>query len=101
MRQDGVLFAHRTVLNCDVIIENDLCQFGGFLYHRAFGFAASPGVTDGATPLSGESSRRAEAEIMKNDLLHPHGLEVSGPPALLHFSRRIDVVVWPPAVVAE
>ena len=56
MRQDGVLFAHRTVLNCDVIIENDLCQFGGFLYRRAFGFAAFPRVADGATLLSGEST---------------------------------------------
>lgn len=39
--------------------------------------------------------QQAEASIARNDLLQPHGLEVSGPPALLHFSRRIDVVVWP------
>jgi uncharacterized protein YqjF (DUF2071 family) len=37
----------------------------------------------------------AEAEIERNDLLAPHGLRAPGPPALLHFSRRIDVVVWP------
>lgn len=40
--------------------------------------------------------QRAEAEILDNGLLAPHGLSVEGPPALLHFSRRIDVVVWSP-----
>lgn len=35
----------------------------------------------------------ADAEIMWNDLLRPHGLAVSGEP-LLHFARRLDVVVW-------
>jgi uncharacterized protein YqjF (DUF2071 family) len=44
--------------------------------------------------------QRAKASIIKNDLLQPHGIEVSGPPPLLHFSRRIDVVVWPPTPVA-
>jgi len=43
--------------------------------------------------------QQAKAEIVKNELLHPHGLAVSGPPALLHFSRQIDVVVWSPEVV--
>ncbi|MCA8958309.1 MAG: DUF2071 domain-containing protein [Planctomycetes bacterium] len=43
--------------------------------------------------------QRAEAEIERNDLLVPHGLAVDGPPALLHFSRRLDVVVWSPQVV--
>jgi hypothetical protein len=23
-----------------------------------------------------------------------HGLEIQGPPALLHFAKRLDVVVW-------
>lgn len=36
----------------------------------------------------------AEAEVEADELLEPHGLEVHGPPPLLHFSRRIDVVVW-------
>ena len=36
----------------------------------------------------------AEAVITRNDLLSPHGLKAEGTPALLHFSRRIDVVVW-------
>jgi uncharacterized protein YqjF (DUF2071 family) len=47
------------------------------------------------------SLQRAEAEIVRNDLLLPHGLELRGPPALLHFSRRLDVVVWSPAPVAD
>ena len=38
---------------------------------------------------------RAQAEIVRNDLFLPHDLPISGPPELLHFSRRIDVVVWP------
>jgi len=43
--------------------------------------------------------QRAEAEIVRNDLFVPHGLEVHGPPALLHFSQRLDVVVWSPVAV--
>ena len=43
--------------------------------------------------------QRAEATIERNQLLEPHGLQVEGPPALLHFARRIDVVVWSPEVV--
>jgi uncharacterized protein YqjF (DUF2071 family) len=39
--------------------------------------------------------QRATAEIEANGLLEPHGLSVEGPPALLHFARRLDVVVWP------
>lgn len=38
--------------------------------------------------------QKAEARIRVNTMLSPHGLEVKGPPALLHFARRIDVVVW-------
>jgi uncharacterized protein YqjF (DUF2071 family) len=40
--------------------------------------------------------QRAEAEIESNTLLAPHGLEVEGVPPLLHFAKRIDVVIWPP-----
>lgn len=43
--------------------------------------------------------QRAEAEIERNDLLAPHGIRVTGPPALLHFSRKLDVVVWSPVAV--
>lgn len=44
--------------------------------------------------------QRASAEIRRNDLFTPHGLCISEPPALLHFSRRIAVVVWSPRAVA-
>jgi uncharacterized protein YqjF (DUF2071 family) len=38
--------------------------------------------------------QRAEAEISRNDLLAPHGLSLAERPELLHFSCRIDVVLW-------
>ncbi len=44
--------------------------------------------------------QRAEATIERNEMLVPYGIEVSGSPELLHFSRRIDVVVWSPERVA-
>jgi len=44
--------------------------------------------------------QRAEAEIESNTLLAPHGLAVEGAPALLHFAKHIDVVIWPSEVVA-
>lgn len=37
----------------------------------------------------------AWADIAVNGLAGPHGLTLDGPPALLHFARRLDVVVWP------
>jgi uncharacterized protein YqjF (DUF2071 family) len=36
----------------------------------------------------------AKATFDRNSLLSFHGIEVSGPPALLHFAKRLDVVVW-------
>lgn len=42
----------------------------------------------------------AAAEISAAGLFTPHGLAVEGPPTRLHFSRRIDVVAWPPERVA-
>jgi uncharacterized protein YqjF (DUF2071 family) len=41
--------------------------------------------------------QRAAADIGLNLIAQPQGIPLAGPPALLHFSRRIDVVVWPPA----
>jgi uncharacterized protein YqjF (DUF2071 family) len=38
--------------------------------------------------------QRAEAEIEVNDMTRPQGIELAGPPAHLHFARRIDVAVW-------
>jgi uncharacterized protein YqjF (DUF2071 family) len=39
--------------------------------------------------------QKAEAEIRLNTLPRPHGLRLDGPPTILHFSRRIDVAIWP------
>jgi len=40
--------------------------------------------------------QQAEATFETNTLTEPHGFSLKGPPSLLHFSRRIDVVVWSP-----
>jgi uncharacterized protein len=45
--------------------------------------------------------QKAEADIVVNDMASPHGLKLDGPPALLHFARKIDVVVWPLVRVAS
>ena len=42
----------------------------------------------------------ASCEIRVNTMLRPHGLEVKQPVPLLHFARRLDVVVWPPEQVS-
>jgi uncharacterized protein YqjF (DUF2071 family) len=39
--------------------------------------------------------QRASAEIDENTIGDAQGVPLSGPPALLHFARRLDVVVWP------
>jgi uncharacterized protein YqjF (DUF2071 family) len=36
----------------------------------------------------------AEADIGSNTMFEFHGLKVEGPPPLLHFSKRLDVVMW-------
>jgi uncharacterized protein len=41
------------------------------------------------------SLHTATAEIAENTIGHGQGIELEGPPILLHFSRRIDIVVWP------
>ena len=38
----------------------------------------------------------ASVEIERNDLLQSLGIEVEGPPPQVHFSKRLDVVVWLP-----
>lgn len=43
--------------------------------------------------------QRATADFRHNTMLAPYGLPVSGPPALLHFARRIDVAIWSPVRV--
>jgi uncharacterized protein YqjF (DUF2071 family) len=39
----------------------------------------------------------ARAEIAESTIGDAQGIPLPGPPALLHFARRLDVVVWPPA----
>src|SRR5262245_52171354 len=36
----------------------------------------------------------ADAEIAHNSYFASHGLTIEGPPPVLHFSRRIDAIVW-------
>jgi hypothetical protein len=36
----------------------------------------------------------ARATIECNTMAESHGLPLAGPPALLHFAKRLDVVVW-------
>jgi uncharacterized protein YqjF (DUF2071 family) len=36
----------------------------------------------------------ADASFEHNTLLAAHGLSIQEPPALLHFARRLDVIVW-------
>jgi len=36
----------------------------------------------------------AAADIEENLIAGPQGIELTGPPAFLHFARRLDVVVW-------
>ena len=36
----------------------------------------------------------AELEIRSNTMFDVHGLKLDAPPQLLHFSRRLDVVMW-------
>lgn len=40
----------------------------------------------------------AEAEIDECEIAGPQGIPLAGPPPLLHFSRRLDVVLWQPCV---
>jgi len=44
--------------------------------------------------------QKAEAEIQTNTMTLPHGLTLPAQPPLLHFARRLDVVVWPIAQIA-
>jgi hypothetical protein len=45
--------------------------------------------------------QQAAAEFTINTISAAGGLPISGPPALLHFARRLDVVVWQPERAAE
>lgn len=43
----------------------------------------------------------ATAEITENTIGDAQGIALAGPPPLLHFSRRLDVVVWPIEAVPD
>lgn len=45
--------------------------------------------------------QRADVRIHENQLGQAFGLALDGDPALVHFSRRIDVVVWDPQPLHE
>jgi uncharacterized protein YqjF (DUF2071 family) len=42
----------------------------------------------------------ASVRISRNDMLTMHHLPASGAPALVHFARRLDVIVWLPTRLA-
>lgn len=44
--------------------------------------------------------QRAEADIARNEVLAPWGLPTDGDP-LLHFARRLDVIIWPSTTVED
>jgi hypothetical protein len=43
----------------------------------------------------------AGAEIVVNSMAAARHVMLDGAPALLHYSRRQDVVAWPPACVVR
>ena len=40
--------------------------------------------------------QRAEAVIRRNELLKPHGVLLPDTTPLLHFAKRLEVIVWAP-----
>jgi uncharacterized protein YqjF (DUF2071 family) len=45
--------------------------------------------------------QRAELELRENRMTTAFEIGLSGTPALLHFARRVDVVVWSPQPIAS
>jgi uncharacterized protein len=43
--------------------------------------------------------QNAEAVVTRNTVARAAGIELSGPPRLVHYAERIDAVVWPPCPV--
>jgi uncharacterized protein YqjF (DUF2071 family) len=68
-----------------------------WLVERYCLYAQSPGGTlyRGEIHHQPWSIQSAEAKIDVNDLGRPFEIALDGPPTFLHFSKRIDVVVWP------
>ncbi len=47
------------------------------------------------------SLQKAKADIKLNNLCEPHGIKLGGEPVLLHFSKKIDVVIWSPEKLSD
>ena len=45
--------------------------------------------------------QRAEAAIRRNDMLKPHALLLPDTKPLLHFAKRLEVIVWAPVRVTR
>lgn len=44
--------------------------------------------------------QRAEAVIRRNEMLKPHGVLLPDIKPLLHFAKRLEVIVWAPVWVS-
>lgn len=40
--------------------------------------------------------QQARADIKENSMTEPLGITLDGPPATLHFGKRVDVILWSP-----
>ena len=45
--------------------------------------------------------QKAEADFHTNQLADPHGIPLNGPPTLLHFSKKLDVITWMPEKISD
>ena len=45
--------------------------------------------------------QKATASITENTVAMEQGIHVDGPPALLHFSRSLDVIIYPAELLPE
>lgn len=43
--------------------------------------------------------QQARADIETNTMTEPLGIEISGPPATLHFGKQVDVFLWSPELL--
>jgi uncharacterized protein YqjF (DUF2071 family) len=73
-----------------------------FLIERYCLFAMGPrGLACGEIHHSPWPIQRALADITINTMAQASGLRIAGPPAELHFARRLDVLIWPLRPVAR
>lgn len=79
--QKGTIEYFLTERYCLYVLDCSRRLFRGEIHHRPW-------------PL-----QQAKAELARNSMAEPIGIRL-GPPPLLHFARRQDVLVWPPSRVA-